>query len=70
MSKKLGYQDADGKVVKSAVKEGLEKLITDGTKVEDSVADCAVDKETPEATALNLWHCMRKFGPKPPRPQH
>lgn len=59
-----------GKVNKSVVKESFGKLIHDGPKLEEAVAECAVDKETAEATALHLWHCMRKFAPPRPRPQH
>lgn len=70
MSKKFGTQDENGKIIKAEVKRGLERLIKDEATLGKAIGECAVDKATPEETALNLGECMHKYAPRPPRPQH
>lgn len=74
MSKKLGFQDEHGKVVKAEVKKVLSRGITDSAKLEAAVAKCAVDKDTPEDSARALWDCIREeSGPRgrgPPPHEH
>lgn len=69
MSKKLGLQDEHGKAVKSVIKSGLSRSITDEAKLEEAVNKCSADKDTPEDTAGAIWHCMRDAaGPRRPPP--
>lgn len=63
MSKKLGYQDSEGKLVISQINKALSRTIRDKSKLEEVVSKCGVDKDSPEETAVYLWTCTYEVRP-------
>lgn len=64
MAPKLGFVDADGKLIKDEVRKGLALYIKDEDELEKAYADCAVDKEDPEDTPRYVWKCTTRHAVK------
>lgn len=60
MTKKLGLQDENGKLVETKVREAMATYIKDDAKLNEAVKECAVDKGNAGDTSALLWSCMRK----------
>lgn len=60
MSTKLGYIDADGKIVAAKIRERVGPLVNDNDLLEKIVTECAVNKDNVDDTAMALGDCLRK----------
>ncbi|KAJ8924170.1 hypothetical protein NQ315_006954 [Exocentrus adspersus] len=61
-STKVGLQKENGQLDVDTIKSKIGLSITDTAKVEALVKECAVQKNTPEKTAINLFLCLDKKG--------
>nr|AIX97020.1 odorant-binding protein 5 [Monochamus alternatus] len=61
-SKAVGLQKQNGELDLNVIKQKISLTVSDKVKVERLVKECAVKKETPEKTAVNLFMCLDKDG--------
>nr|QUP79518.1 odorant binding protein 25 [Monochamus saltuarius] len=61
-SKAVGLQKPNGELDLNVIKEKISLTVSDKNKVERLVRECAVKKQTPEKTAVNLFMCLDKDG--------
>lgn len=60
MATKFGTVNAEGKLDKSKLRQGLSRLISDETKLNEAVDKCSVDKDDAQDTALAVERCVRE----------
>nr|UYS88371.1 odorant binding protein 19 [Aromia bungii] len=61
-SKGVGLQKENGQLDVDTIREKISLTITDPAKVESLIKECAIQKNTPEKTAVNLFMCLDKNG--------
>nr|ADD82417.1 minus-C odorant binding protein 4 [Batocera horsfieldi] len=61
-SKAVGLQKPNGELDLNVIKQKISLTVSDKAKVERLVKECAVKKQTPEKTAVNLFMCLDKDG--------
>ncbi|KAJ8932134.1 hypothetical protein NQ314_014915 [Rhamnusium bicolor] len=59
MSKNLGFQKENGDIDKKRTSKKFGRVIHDDAKLDETVKICALQKTTPEETALDLLKCFR-----------
>ncbi|KAJ8932141.1 hypothetical protein NQ314_014925 [Rhamnusium bicolor] len=60
MSVGAGLQKQNGQLDKDAIKNKISVVTQDKSLVDGLVTKCAVQKETPEKTAVTMWTCFVK----------
>ncbi|CAG9821683.1 unnamed protein product [Phaedon cochleariae] len=63
-NKKIGVQDADGKLVKDMIKTRLTAVTEDPKKTEEIMKKCMIEQDTPEDTAFETAKCLHTFAPE------
>ncbi|KAJ8932139.1 hypothetical protein NQ314_014923 [Rhamnusium bicolor] len=58
MSVAAGLQKQNGQFDKNTIKNKISLVIEDKSRVDGLVTKCAVQKETPEKTAVGMWTCF------------
>nr|UTN00817.1 odorant binding protein [Semanotus bifasciatus] len=61
-SKGVGLQNENGKLEKEVIRSKISLSIADPGIVDHLVEECAVPKNTPEKTAINLFMCFDRNG--------
>lgn len=57
VAKKIGFMTADGEIQKDVLKQKLAPAINDEAAAQKLIEDCAVKKDTPQATAFETVQC-------------
>nr|XP_023026444.1 B1 protein-like [Leptinotarsa decemlineata] len=60
MSVNAGLQTKEGDLLKDFIRTRIDMVTHDKSKVDEYLEKCAVLKETPEKTAVQLWLCFIK----------
>nr|AXO78393.1 odorant binding protein 15 [Xylotrechus quadripes] len=61
-SKGVGLQKPNGELDPETIRSKLTVFIDDPAKVDKLIKECAIQKNTPEKTAIYLFMCMDKEG--------
>ncbi|XP_018565038.1 B2 protein-like [Anoplophora glabripennis] len=57
VAKKIGFMTADGEIHRDVLKEKLGSAINDDAAAQKLIDECAVKKDTPQATAFDTIQC-------------
>ncbi|KAF7272384.1 hypothetical protein GWI33_014811 [Rhynchophorus ferrugineus] len=60
MMQGIGAVTSDGHISQDGVKTHIRHVVSDESKVSHILKDCAVAKDTPEQTSIDLDACLRK----------
>ncbi|XP_028150440.1 uncharacterized protein LOC114343796 [Diabrotica virgifera virgifera] len=58
--KNLQILDEKSNINKAELRSSLDYIITDAHKLDQAVEDCAVKKDTPEETAVEIFKCTKR----------
>lgn len=68
LSKKIGYQNEDGVLLKEVMRQKLLASLKDQKLVNSIIDECAIVRDTPQSTAFEATKCYFKKLPKPEAP--
>ncbi|CAG9762463.1 unnamed protein product [Ceutorhynchus assimilis] len=70
ISKTLNWQNADGSVNTAVIQSRGQAIFGNKPELQAIIDECAVAQENPEATAIHLFKCYRKYSPHHDEHEH